>query len=109
MRKAKVTKIVQTCNACPSQWDIYLEDGRMVYCRYRWGDLSVRISESPTEDSMDAVSGVHIDDGSIKYPEGDAFDGVLSTEELLEALKDTFDWSLVTTTKLELANDGEMI
>ena len=69
----------QTCNACPSQWEGILEDGRFVYARYRWGNLGVY-----TGSSIDNAIGR---DGEILYegsPEGnDAFDGVMDTEEML--------------------------
>lgn len=52
----KVIKLTKTCEACPSQWEGTLEDGRMIYIRYRWGYLSVRISEDKTEDIGDAVA-----------------------------------------------------
>lgn len=35
----KVTKLIRTCSACPSQWEGETEDGRYLYIRYRWGRL----------------------------------------------------------------------
>lgn len=35
-----ITELVQTCGACPSQWEGTLDDGRVVYIRYRFGRLS---------------------------------------------------------------------
>lgn len=32
-----------TCSACPTQYDIYLTDGRNVYLRYRWGHLRIEL------------------------------------------------------------------
>ena len=32
-----LTKVVQTCWACPSQWDAWDADSRYYYLRYRWG------------------------------------------------------------------------
>lgn len=32
-----VTSLKKTCTACPSQWDGTLDDGRVLYARYRWG------------------------------------------------------------------------
>ena len=37
MTLLKVVYSVRTCIACPSQWDIYVEDGRQLYARYRHG------------------------------------------------------------------------
>ena len=50
----------QTCSACPSQWEGVLTDGRMFYVRFRHGYLSIRVSNSITEDAYDAVSGEEI-------------------------------------------------
>lgn len=63
----------QTCSACPSQWDITLDDGRRVYARYRWGWLSFAWK------------------GNEGYPWsqqqlGDRLDGVLDTEDMLPHL-----------------------
>lgn len=38
-----ITDVVQTCTACPSQWEARTADGRPVYIRYRHGYLSVRV------------------------------------------------------------------
>ena len=37
----KIAKIVQTCIACPSQWEGEFEDGSKLYIRYRHGTLRV--------------------------------------------------------------------
>ena len=73
----------QTCFACPSQWEGTLEDGRMIYIRFRWGYLSVSISDNPTDDVMDAVGDKEI------YGEqlSDGLDGVLGEAELIEKTK----------------------
>jgi hypothetical protein len=36
----KVVALKKTCIACPSQWEGALKDGRVVYARYRHGELS---------------------------------------------------------------------
>ncbi len=41
----KVINIVQTCSACPSQWNAQTESGRSVYVRYRWGRLTAEVSK----------------------------------------------------------------
>jgi len=53
----KIENLECTCGACPSQWEFKTDDNRMAYVRYRWGYLSVRISE-PNE--IDAVEGIEI-------------------------------------------------
>jgi hypothetical protein len=37
-----LVRVVQTCIACPSQWDGWDEDGNYYYLRYRSGHGSVR-------------------------------------------------------------------
>lgn len=82
-----IEELIQTCGACPSQWEASLKDGRMLYIRYRWGCLSVRISLNPTEDAFDAVRGVEIWNGKLVRPDGDAgdLDGLCEWFEVEEA------------------------
>ena len=82
--------LVNTCYACPAQWDAETEDGRPVYIRYRWGFLSIRIL-----DSRDSV--LH---GEEIYGEqiGDEMDGYLPQEQLLDIVT---KFSPSTTTKGE--------
>jgi hypothetical protein len=67
----KVTDVVQTCEACPSQWDAKTEDGKYVYIRYRWGSLTVDI---------DGHQYLHVQ-------RRDFLDGIISWEEVEEYLE----------------------
>ncbi len=78
----KIIGMTKTCDVCPSQWEANLDDGRMLYIRYRWGHLTVNISPSPTKDVMDAVDGPSLFSESI----GDDYDGFLSEDELMAAV-----------------------
>lgn len=78
--KLKVKRYEQTCWACPSQWDIFLENGDYVYARFRFGYLSLTLN------SREAIFGLE---------QGSGFDGVMSTSELMELTKDILDWSNV--------------
>lgn len=69
----KIASLTQTCSACPSQWEGNLEDGRMIYIRYRHGWLSVSVSPKPTTDVSKAVMGESIYSESI----GDDLDGFI--------------------------------
>jgi hypothetical protein len=40
---------VQTCRACPSQWNAWDADGRYYYLRYRCGRGTVETAESPAD------------------------------------------------------------
>lgn len=53
----KVISIENTCTACPSQWEGTLDDGRMIYIRYRHSHLTVSVSPFPTTNISDAVRG----------------------------------------------------
>lgn len=83
----KIKKLERTCFACPSQWEGELEDGRMIYIRYRYGCLYVKISENYTNDISDAVRNKIIYQ---KYIGGD-YDGVMDNEEMLSILKDVIE------------------
>lgn len=67
-----ITKLIQTCEACPSQWDAWLVDGTYLYIRYRWGVLSWSFNDSDDRDS------IRLDDDMA---------GVLSTEDMLSVLR----------------------
>ena len=79
----KVKNLTQTCIACPSQWEGHIEDGRMFYCRYRYGHLSIEISKSKTNNVGEAME-IRL------YSEvlGDEYDGVMSEDELVGIMKD---------------------
>lgn len=72
----KVKELTQTCNACPSQWEGTLTNGKSLYIRYRWGYLSIDIDDKE-------ILGKDI---------GDSLAGCLDEEEmkpyLLQALKE---------------------
>lgn len=74
---------------CPSQWEGKLEDGRMFYCRFRWGGFYIRVSEKETDDVSDAVGGECI----LEMEYGGEMDGIMTTEEMKELTKDSVDWS----------------
>jgi hypothetical protein len=76
----KIKEMKQISDFCPSQWEIKLEDGKMIYVRYRYGWLSVCVSKDKTDDIFDAV------DGEVIYGEqlGGEYDGSLEERELLK-------------------------
>ena len=76
-----VKNLAQTCSACPSQWEFVTDGYRNAYVRYRWGYLSVRVSE---EAGGDAVRGIEILGRQI----GDNFNGIIDWEEVLNLIKD---------------------
>jgi len=75
--------IKRTSETCPSQWEVKLMDGRMVYVRYRWGILSIRVSSKKTDNIMDAVNGKEIIGGKL----GTGFDSFLDDDVMKQYLK----------------------
>jgi hypothetical protein len=76
-----VKEIEQTCEACPSQWEGYTDDGRSIYIRYRWGFLSVRIGSPSDKSEFAGVRGKEI----LNKQLGDSYHGFLSYEDLAKA------------------------
>lgn len=81
-----ITKLEQTCAACPSQWEGKTSDGDYVYIRYRWGYLSVTLYAI---DKL-LVHGKQIFGKAI----GEDLDGAMSFEELKEATKEKIEFRL---------------
>lgn len=77
----KAKHVVQTCFACPSQWNVYT-NGPTLYVRYRYGWLSAATREDGCvgEDFF----GAHV---------GDDLSGVMSTSEMQDFLTDCVDFS----------------
>jgi len=44
--RAVIVELVQTCNACPSQWEGRLADGRSIYIRFRHGELRATCAQT---------------------------------------------------------------
>ncbi|WP_331718006.1 hypothetical protein OG795_33030 (plasmid) [[Kitasatospora] papulosa] len=47
----KLTRVVQTCSAYPSQWDAWTADGQYLYLRYRHGEGRVEWHPGPEDDA----------------------------------------------------------
>lgn len=54
-----VHDLVQTCFACPSQWEFRTFEDRPVYVKCRWGRLQICIGR-PGRSAADAVWGPYI-------------------------------------------------
>ena len=70
-----LAELEMTCEACPSQWEGKLTDGRYVYVRYRWGVLQVGIGDTLS----DAIENRR----SVWEKVNDSFHGVMDTEMML--------------------------
>jgi hypothetical protein len=73
-----VVAMKQTCSACPSQWEGELEDGRALYVRYRWGELSAGVGE----DIGAAVKNGRAEETLFFEHVGDGLDGSMTFKEL---------------------------
>lgn len=75
-----VARVVRTCSACPTQYDVHLTDGRYAYFRYRHGRLSFELFP---DDSQEAFYGEPLayvlEDLSEEDPDG----GVMDHEEAI--------------------------
>ena len=49
----KLVKVVETCFACPSQWDAWTDEGKYLYMRFRSGHGTVRMYD----DYSDSLAG----------------------------------------------------
>jgi hypothetical protein len=76
--RLKVLALKKTSLACPSQWEGVLEDGRVIYARYRWGELSVGVGDSVDEAVRNGMS----DDALYADPVSDGLDGYMDFGEL---------------------------
>ncbi|MFJ2190265.1 hypothetical protein ACIOJE_20385 [Kitasatospora sp. NPDC087861] len=81
----KLIRVVQTCAACPSQWDAWTADGQYLHLRYRHGEGCVEWHSGPDDDAdtpdswNEGLAGLLVewDDGT----DG----GVISLEDFLAA------------------------
>ena len=64
-----LSRVVQTCWGCPSQWDAWTREGEYLYLRYRWG-----------------VGTVDDEEGNelARFSTGDPYGGVISFNEFAD-------------------------
>ena len=93
-----VTELKKTCESCPAQWEGRLVNGRMVYIRYRFGYLSIRISKEQTKNIIDAVKGEEV--FGVDY--GDDLGGTISFETLKNLTKKVLNFDMVKEIKCNL-------
>lgn len=78
----EINELVQTCMACPSQWEFYTFDNRPVYVRYRWGFLSVSVGKKYGTFTDAIMDGAIIIGKEI----GNSMDGYIKWEQVKEEL-----------------------
>jgi hypothetical protein len=94
-----VTALKKTCTACPAQWEGTLDDGRAIYVRYRWGQLSVGAGE----DIDDAIKSSWGEGALFEEHVGDGLDGFMDFVQLKAHLYGLLDFNA----DLEAENERE--
>jgi hypothetical protein len=75
-----LVRVVETCNACPSQWNAWTVDGQYLYLRYRSG-----IGTVDAYGSADHETWTRIPDGAVaRFDTGDRLDGDMDLAEFCE-------------------------
>lgn len=79
----KLISLEMTCSDCPSQWEGELDNGMLIYIRYRSGKLRVGVGYI-----MDGAVGASMDifgDGELLQliKVGGPYDGSMSEEQML--------------------------
>jgi len=89
MSKPKVVELTKTCKACPAQWEGQLDDGRVIYVRYRWGGLSVGMGATLDDALVHRVS-VTLPNES----EEPTFDGEMDDATMKQATGNILNWDV---------------
>jgi hypothetical protein len=97
-----LVRAVQTCMACPSQWDAWDADGNYYYLRYRSGHGEIR--RYRTEDWLDSTDDEYeATVGTFDY--GHPLDGTLSLAEFADLAGITLAPGLTQTSFGEYLRD----
>lgn len=72
---------------CPTQWEGKTIDGRVIYIRYRHGELSCYLANNITQDALD---GEMIYESQVSE---DEYDGVMDDEEMKRILSHLIDFN----------------
>lgn len=76
----KIVKAVQTCLACPSQWDAWTDDGKYVYMRYRHGQGRASMFDSIEASEKDGA-WFNPDNVIASFRHGHPLDGDISLHD----------------------------
>jgi hypothetical protein len=99
--KIIVTTAHMECCMCPTIISGTTDDGWTVYCRYRWGMLSIRLDprDSPPHGG---AAGQWL---MVKQIDPAGLNGCLDYEEIRELTADIIDWPDELTPKVHDEND----
>jgi hypothetical protein len=74
---AVIARTVQTCSACPSQWNAWTPDGRYLYLRYRSGIGTVDSYDDADHETWDRAPTGEL----ARFDTGDRLDGSMELAE----------------------------
>lgn len=83
-----VTTVTQTCCASPNIYCGITREGEMIFARYRWGHLSVRILPAGIDDGAEGATGKSI----LEVDHGERFDGYIYYHELRSLTEEIIEW-----------------
>lgn len=75
-----IAKAVETCAACPSQWDAWTDTGQYLYLRYRGGNGTAEAFPSPDVNTWDLAT----DSTVASFDTGDSLHGSITLAEFCE-------------------------
>lgn len=78
-KELEIISITKIGWACPSEWSVKLDDGRLIYVRYRCARLSMEISKIPTDDPLICEDIIYLWNGIMD----DGSDGEMNTLDML--------------------------
>jgi hypothetical protein len=84
-RPTQISRLTQTSERDPSQWEGRTADGLFVYVRYRWGWLSIGSGAT-------AAQAVANDNNLFEKQLGNRLDGKLEYERLREVTAGVIEW-----------------
>jgi hypothetical protein len=80
MPRTVLVRVVETCSACPSQWDAWTATGQYLYLRYRSGIGTVEAQPSPDPDTWDLDK-----EPIVEWNTGGRLDGCIDLSDFLDA------------------------
>ncbi len=79
-----IKKLINTCSACPAQWNAWTTEDEKLYIRYRWGGLTV---SKVCNDWPDCECGYEVcGECIISESAGAELSGEMSEEDLIKIL-----------------------
>lgn len=75
-----IVRAVQTCFACPSQWDAWTDTGQYLYLRYRYGHGTVDAYDGPDVGTWNGAPLGSVAD----FRHGHHLDGVIELDQFYQ-------------------------